>query len=147
MQFATLSLGALMATVAVAAGSVLARGGCENPLLCCGELKTPLDSTVDPILKELGVDAAAIVGSVCLLGTTFAAFVDIPTLGSFSSSTSFCLGPYGLLLRHQSKALFRANICLMAIGEVYSNSCSTAPQCCSEAFLLVSLPGYILLSR
>ncbi|KAJ5357234.1 Hydrophobin [Penicillium brevicompactum] len=39
---------------------------CVGPLLCCGTLTTPLDSTVDPLLLALGVDAANIVGSVGL---------------------------------------------------------------------------------
>ncbi|KAL4874075.1 hypothetical protein BDV12DRAFT_191938 [Aspergillus spectabilis] len=40
---------------------------CIDPLLCCGTLTTPLDSTVDPILLGLGIDAAEIVGSIGLL--------------------------------------------------------------------------------
>ncbi|KAL4786278.1 hypothetical protein BJX76DRAFT_355349 [Aspergillus varians] len=40
---------------------------CIPPLLCCGTLTTPLDSTVDPILLGLGIDAAEIVGSIGLL--------------------------------------------------------------------------------
>lgn len=40
---------------------------CIAPLLCCSSLTTPLDHIVDPILKELGVDAAKIVGSIGLL--------------------------------------------------------------------------------
>ncbi|KAL2866471.1 hydrophobin family protein [Aspergillus lucknowensis] len=40
---------------------------CIAPLLCCGTLTTPLDSTVDPILEGLGIDAAEIVGSIGLL--------------------------------------------------------------------------------
>ncbi|PIG81081.1 hypothetical protein AARAC_011018 [Aspergillus arachidicola] len=40
---------------------------CVKPYLCCGELKTPLDSTLDPILLDLGINAASIVGSVGLL--------------------------------------------------------------------------------
>ncbi|KAL2846803.1 hypothetical protein BJX68DRAFT_122334 [Aspergillus pseudodeflectus] len=40
---------------------------CIAPLLCCGTLTTPLDSTVDPILLGLGIDAAEIVGSIGLL--------------------------------------------------------------------------------
>jgi hypothetical protein len=40
---------------------------CVGPLLCCGTLTTPLDSTVDPLLLALGIDAANIVGSIGLL--------------------------------------------------------------------------------
>ncbi|KAL4927053.1 hydrophobin family protein [Aspergillus undulatus] len=40
---------------------------CIAPLLCCGTLTTPLESTVDPILLGLGIDAAEIVGSIGLL--------------------------------------------------------------------------------
>lgn len=40
---------------------------CIGPLLCCSSLATPLDHIVDPILKDLGIDAASIVGSVGLL--------------------------------------------------------------------------------
>ncbi|KNG83370.1 hypothetical protein ANOM_009005 [Aspergillus nomiae NRRL 13137] len=39
---------------------------CVKPYLCCGELKTPLDPIVDPILKQLGINAASIVGSIGL---------------------------------------------------------------------------------
>ncbi|CAI7653799.1 hypothetical protein PCG10_010459 [Penicillium crustosum] len=40
---------------------------CVGPLLCCGTLTTPLDPLVDPLLLELGIDAAKIVGSIGLL--------------------------------------------------------------------------------
>ncbi|KAJ5593410.1 hypothetical protein N7537_010314 [Penicillium hordei] len=40
---------------------------CVGPLLCCGTLTTPLDPLVDPILLELGINAAKIVGSIGLL--------------------------------------------------------------------------------
>ncbi|KAL4942817.1 hypothetical protein BDV06DRAFT_221843 [Aspergillus oleicola] len=40
---------------------------CVGPLLCCGTLTTPLDSTVDPLLEALGINAANIVGSIGLL--------------------------------------------------------------------------------
>ncbi|KAA8648386.1 hypothetical protein EYZ11_007503 [Aspergillus tanneri] len=63
-------------------------GGCQGPLLCCGTLTTPLDTTLDPILKVVGVDAANIVGSVGLL----------------------C--------------------------HPHDETCSSAPQCCTEANLL-----------
>lgn len=40
---------------------------CVGSLLCCSSLTTPLDHTIDPILEELGIDAANLVGSVGLL--------------------------------------------------------------------------------
>lgn len=40
---------------------------CVGPLLCCGTLTTPLDHIVDPILLDLGIDAANVVGSIGLL--------------------------------------------------------------------------------
>lgn len=40
---------------------------CVGSLLCCGSLTTPLDHIVDPILEDLGINAAKIVGSVGLL--------------------------------------------------------------------------------
>lgn len=45
---------------------------CVGPLLCCGSLTTPLDHIVDPILEDLGIDAANIVGSIGLLCMWFA---------------------------------------------------------------------------
>lgn len=84
---------------------------CVGPLLCCGTLTTPLDPLVDPLLLTLGVDAAKIVGSIGLL----------------------CM--FGL----------SCNICKMRrfltllTGHAYEeSSCTTAPQCCTEANLLVS---------
>ncbi|KAJ5274087.1 Hydrophobin [Penicillium angulare] len=62
---------------------------CVGSLLCCGSLTTPLDHIVDPILEDLGINAAKIVGSVGLL-----------------------CDPYE------------------------SSTCSSAPQCCTEANLL-----------
>ncbi|KAJ5591963.1 Hydrophobin [Penicillium hispanicum] len=62
---------------------------CVGSLLCCGSLTTPLDHIVDPILEDLGIDAANIVGSIGLL-----------------------CDPYE------------------------GSSCSSAPQCCTEANLL-----------
>ncbi|KAL4806363.1 hypothetical protein BDV18DRAFT_160430 [Aspergillus unguis] len=44
---------------------------CVGPLLCCGSLTTPLDPIVDPILSELGIDAAAIVGSIGLFCSAY----------------------------------------------------------------------------
>lgn len=40
---------------------------CVGSLLCCGSLTTPLDHIVDPILADLGIDAANLVGSIGLL--------------------------------------------------------------------------------
>jgi hypothetical protein len=66
--FSVLSLvGAGMVSAMPQAGGLMERDSkCIKPILCCGELKTPLDPIVDPILKELGVDAAEIVGSIGL---------------------------------------------------------------------------------
>ncbi|KAL3476320.1 hypothetical protein BJX99DRAFT_258638 [Aspergillus californicus] len=51
---------------------------CVGDLLCCGTLTTPLDSTVDPILLELGVNAANIVGSIGLLCHTYGPTCETP---------------------------------------------------------------------
>lgn len=80
---------------------------CVKPYLCCGELKTPLDDTVDPILMTLGINAASLVGSIGL-------------------DCKF------LLLR--KVMLDWANNC---IGKAYDDSCKSEPQCCTEANLLV----------
>ncbi|KAF5859718.1 hypothetical protein ETB97_002497 [Aspergillus alliaceus] len=53
-------------TIASALPSIPETADCVKPYLCCGELKTPLDSTVDPILKDLGINAASLVGSIGL---------------------------------------------------------------------------------
>ncbi|KAB8232548.1 uncharacterized protein BDW43DRAFT_300903 [Aspergillus alliaceus] len=47
-------------TIASALPSIPETADCVKPYLCCGELKTPLDSTVDPILKDLGINAASL---------------------------------------------------------------------------------------
>ncbi|KAE8360834.1 hypothetical protein BDV27DRAFT_167422 [Aspergillus caelatus] len=69
MKFSTvLSLfisGAAIAS-ALPSSTETVEADCIKPYLCCGELKTPLDSTVDPILKQLGINAASIVGSIGL---------------------------------------------------------------------------------
>ncbi|KAE8144114.1 hypothetical protein BDV25DRAFT_172524 [Aspergillus avenaceus] len=39
---------------------------CVQPYLCCGQLKTPLDPIVDPILRVLGINGESIVGSIGL---------------------------------------------------------------------------------
>lgn len=85
---------------------------CIAPLLCCSSLTTPLDHIVDPILKELGVDAAKIVGSIGLL----------------------CKWLSGLHLDFWRYADGFTS------GDPYAPStCDSAPQCCTEANLLVSL--------
>ncbi|KAJ5334556.1 Hydrophobin [Penicillium brevicompactum] len=73
MRFFALSVlslvGASMVSARPSESLSLKRGDtseCVGPLLCCGTLTTPLDSTVDPLLLALGVDAANIVGSVGL---------------------------------------------------------------------------------
>lgn len=83
---------------------------CVGSLLCCGTLTTPLDPLVDPILLALGVDAANIVGSIGLLCM-------------FGLSCNICkMGRFLTLLT----------------GHPYDESCTTAPQCCTEANVLVS---------
>ncbi|KAJ5766104.1 uncharacterized protein N7511_003720 [Penicillium nucicola] len=72
MQFSVLSVlslvGATMVSAMPQAGGLMQRDAeCIQPILCCGTLATPLDPIVDPILLELGVNAAEIVGSVGLL--------------------------------------------------------------------------------
>ncbi|KAL4893218.1 hypothetical protein BDV59DRAFT_201816 [Aspergillus ambiguus] len=42
----------------------LVKAKCIKPFLCCGELKTPLDGVVDPILEALHLGPEAIVGSI-----------------------------------------------------------------------------------
>lgn len=67
MKLSILSSLALVAlTSAMPAGGETTEVECVKPYLCCGSLTTPLDSTVDPILKTLGVNAANVVGSVGL---------------------------------------------------------------------------------
>ena len=74
MQFTTaLSILALATTAFASAVPVAQRGAtseCVGDLLCCGSLKTPLDSTLDPILAALDINANSIVGSIgidCML--------------------------------------------------------------------------------
>ena len=67
MKLSILSSLALVAlTSAMPAGGETTEVECVKPYLCCGSLTTPLDRTVDPILKTLGVNAANIVGSIGL---------------------------------------------------------------------------------
>ena len=79
MKLSILSSLALVAlTSAMPAGGETTEVECVKPYLCCGSLTTPLDSTVDPILKTLGVNAANIVGSIgldCKLHLLVAFFV------------------------------------------------------------------------
>ena len=49
---------------------------CVGSLLCCGSLTTPLDHIVDPILEDLGINAANIVGSIGLLCKTLLSSLD-----------------------------------------------------------------------
>lgn len=82
---------------------------CVGSLLCCGTLTTPLDPIVDPILLELGVDAASIVGSIGLL-CMFGLPCNICKMGRFL---------------------------IFLTGHAYEkSSCATAPQCCTEANVL-----------
>ncbi|PYH87696.1 hydrophobin family protein [Aspergillus ellipticus CBS 707.79] len=39
---------------------------CVGTKLCCGSLTTPLDSTIDPIVEDLGINLANVVGSIGL---------------------------------------------------------------------------------
>lgn len=68
MRFAILSTLALVgaAVASTEMQNVKREQACVGDLLCCGELKTPLDPAVDPILLELDINATAIVGSVGL---------------------------------------------------------------------------------
>ncbi|KJK60159.1 hypothetical protein P875_00053657 [Aspergillus parasiticus SU-1] len=71
------------------------KADCVKPYLCCGELKTPLDSTIDPILRGLGINAASIVGSVGLLckslSTTRAFVIPGMTLAQLNPSAALKL--------------------------------------------------------
>lgn len=73
MRFSIISIATILGAVAVTAApaAVEERQSCLNPLLCCPELKTPLDPTLDPILLTLGINATALEGSICLNGTSF----------------------------------------------------------------------------
>ncbi|KAL2005306.1 hypothetical protein VTN00DRAFT_2516 [Thermoascus crustaceus] len=76
MQFSIPYLPSLLCAVAVTVTAVPSPSSssplearddsCANPLLCCPELKTPLDPTVDPILEALGVNTTEVVGSIGL---------------------------------------------------------------------------------
>lgn len=78
-----LSILSTLTLATVAMGSALpkretTKSECVKPYLCCGSLTTPLDSTVDPILKELGVNAANLVGSIgldCMFSSAIATVV------------------------------------------------------------------------
>ena len=82
---------------------------CVNGLLCCPQLKTPLDPILDPLLGALGIDASSLLGSVGLLCMLFYFFFFI-----FVTYTNQILGdPAG------------------------ASSCSsTQLTCCTEANLL-----------
>lgn len=84
MRFSALSVlslvGAGMVSARPSESLSLKRGDtseCVGPLLCCGTLTTPLDSTVDPILLALGVDAANVVGSVGLACKPLPSFIEV----------------------------------------------------------------------
>ncbi|EAU32070.1 conserved hypothetical protein [Aspergillus terreus NIH2624] len=75
MKFSTalslLAAGAALVSAAPATSSedeetYLVKAKCIKPFLCCGELKTPLDGVVDPILEALHLGPEAIVGSIGL---------------------------------------------------------------------------------
>ncbi|KAF9893364.1 hypothetical protein FE257_011796 [Aspergillus nanangensis] len=44
----------------------LVEAKCIKPFLCCGELKTPLDPVVDPVLEALHLGPESIVSSIGL---------------------------------------------------------------------------------
>jgi hypothetical protein len=113
MQFFTLSVLSLVGAGMVSAlpgqdFSVRSESKCVGPLLCCGELKTPLDPVVDPLLLALGVDAANIVGSI------------------------------GLACMFTILPIFPRSLLTYVTGHGYDSSCEFKPQCCTEANLLVS---------
>lgn len=68
MRFAILSTLALVGAAVASTDmqNVKREQPCVGDLLCCGELKTPLDPAVDPILLELDINATSIVGSIGL---------------------------------------------------------------------------------
>lgn len=111
-----LSILSTLALATVAMGSALPKretteSECVKPYLCCGSLSTPLDSTVDPILKQLGIDAANVVGSIgldCTFASAIAAVVSV---------------------------VFR--MLTLCSGKPWDKSCPSAPKCCTEANLLV----------
>ena len=66
MHFSTVSVLALAASM-VSASPIAERDTCVNGLLCCPQLKTPLDPILDPILGLLGINGSGLIGSVGLL--------------------------------------------------------------------------------
>lgn len=66
MKFTVISTLALAAVASAIPAPETTKADCVKPYLCCGSLTTPLDSTVDPILKGLGINAASIVGEIGL---------------------------------------------------------------------------------
>lgn len=101
---------------------------CVNPLLCCPELKTPLDPTVDPILAALGVNATEVVGSIGLecmfLGYEF----------------RFC---FALYMYMSEGTASDGDLFLLSTGKPYTDDCTTGPKCCTEAVLLVSFASSV----
>lgn len=66
-----LSVLSTVSLAAVALGTALPKRetvqtSCVKPYLCCGSLTTPLDSTLDPILAALDINATNVVGEVGL---------------------------------------------------------------------------------
>jgi hypothetical protein len=66
MKFSTVLPLLISRAVIASAFPSSSKADCVGPVLCCGQLKTPFDPIVDPILLGLGVDAASIVGSIGL---------------------------------------------------------------------------------
>lgn len=106
MNFSIISTLALAAVASAIPAPENTKAECVKPYLCCGSLTTPLDSTVDPILEALGLNAANIIGEIGL------------------ACMFFCSFPCALLTTP---------------GHPYDKSCPSAPKCCTEANLLVSL--------
>lgn len=110
MKFSVISTLALAAVASAMPAPETTKAECVKPYLCCGSLTTPLDSTVDPILAGLGVNAANVVGEVGL------------------DCMSLLPSVYSLL---------STNALLTIPGHAYDKSCPTGPKCCTEANLLV----------
>ena len=69
MHFTTFSVLAIAASMVSAAptSDLAERDTCVNGLLCCPQLKTPLDPILDPLLGALGINGSGLVGSIGLL--------------------------------------------------------------------------------
>lgn len=107
-----LSILSTVALATVAMGSALPKretikSECVKPYLCCGSLSTPLDSTVDPILKELGVDAANVVGEIGLDCMFSAIALQLSYLSSSVNANTLLRQGVGQVLPERSEVLHR----------------------------------------